>query len=478
MLLFSTLLSIQPYMTPDDFISLVIEWNQTSSHTSNIVPSLYWHGEHTIRFGNDRVWLSFIEHKTDAEHTVAARYWKTDDNGAIWTTDYVMNFTTYKMSIRLDRTYVEEAIAIDGAFSTPHFITLLINKGYLADDGGVPVTRTPVLLTGETASGLADTVQGTFTGKLPFVYVSKMADGQFAVDVQLLASRLKGVAHVYVEDALSLADVMHTDGEELVVFDELTPGSIRVFFPRSTQYSTFAYYDWLGGSNLLMEKVTRAVIQYSNIQEIGTQYTWAGVEQAILVSDLEAKRRALQEVKPSSSDELEAFIESFDEEITKLQDRVMALTEENGQLAYENKQLKTKINETDGNPLLTMGNEADLYVGEIRDMIVTELKNSAVANGDACRRFDIIHDIVCANSYEAVIEQRFTMLKSVLKTYDRMTPKVRKVLNDLGFAVTEDGKHYKLTYYNDDRYVVTIAKTPSDVRAGKNIVAEIRKKVY
>ena len=50
-----------------------------------------------------------------------------------------------------------------------------------------------------------------------------------------------------------------------------------------------------------------------------------------------------------------------------------------------------------------------------------------------------------------------------------------KVVLDLGISISEDGKHYKLTYRNDPRYMVTFAKTPSDNRAGNNCAALINK---
>lgn len=37
------------------------------------------------------------------------------------------------------------------------------------------------------------------------------------------------------------------------------------------------------------------------------------------------------------------------------------------------------------------------------------------------------------------------------------------------FWIEVDGKHYRLTFFGDDRYNTTVAKTPSDARAGKNI---------
>ena len=52
---------------------------------------------------------------------------------------------------------------------------------------------------------------------------------------------------------------------------------------------------------------------------------------------------------------------------------------------------------------------------------------------------------------------------------------MRQQLLELGFEITEDGKHYRLTYYGDGRYKTTIAKTGSDWREGKNIASVILK---
>ena len=39
-----------------------------------------------------------------------------------------------RIAIQLDRTYSEDALIMDASFSTPHFITLLIEHGFLKDD--------------------------------------------------------------------------------------------------------------------------------------------------------------------------------------------------------------------------------------------------------------------------------------------------------------------------------------------------------
>ena len=66
----------------------------------------------------------------------------------------------------------------------------------------------------------------------------------------------------------------------------------------------------------------------------------------------------------------------------------------------------------------------------------------------------------------------------LLKGYDGMSGKLRQQLTSLGFTVTEDGKHYKLTYYGDERYVFSFAKSPSDFRSGKNNAGTVIKKIF
>lgn len=127
MLLFSTILNIDKSLTKDDFLNLVIEWNQNSPHDDNVIPDLSWDGSYDQKFGNEKVSLEFKEYRN--EDIIAVRYVKKLDDGILWNTDYVMNFKEYKMSIMLDRSFTEDAVGIAPSFSTPFFIRLLIEKG-------------------------------------------------------------------------------------------------------------------------------------------------------------------------------------------------------------------------------------------------------------------------------------------------------------------------------------------------------------
>ena len=80
---------------------------------------------------------------------------------------------------------------------------------------------------------------------------------------------------------------------------------------------------------------------------------------------------------------------------------------------------------------------------------------------------------LCGISCEHSRENRVREVKAKLKGYKTMNGALRRFLEDLGFVITEDGKHYRLTYYGDNRYHTTLAKSASDHREGENISTQI-----
>ena len=124
MLLFSTVLPISDTLTPDSFIRLVKEWNDSSEYAENIIPDIHWNGESDVRFGNEDVWMRILEYKKKG--ILAVRYEKNAKDGRIWDSDYIVDFQKRKICIRLDRSFDEEAIITSRTFSTPHILTLLV----------------------------------------------------------------------------------------------------------------------------------------------------------------------------------------------------------------------------------------------------------------------------------------------------------------------------------------------------------------
>ena len=475
MLLFLTTLDIKENVTPEDFIKLVLEWNAGSKYEENIVQGIDWHGERTARYGDSKLWLEFVEY---AERNIlAVRHEKITEDGVAWDSDFVMNFEEHRLTIQLDRTYSEDALVMGAYFSTPHFITLLIEHGFIADDGDLPVLRTPIAVT-DADLGLC---RGAFTEenghRLPVVFVSRTTEGKFPLSVSWLASRLKGAAHVLVEEsAESCAEIrkLFRRGNEPF-------GAVRIYYPSGTlRYKKFRFRSAAGNEDVRLEKVIRHVIQYGIAQRVDRFCTWNGVNGAVLNNQLDhqiAVRKNAETEKLRAEAEKDEVYETFSEDLQALQERVAELMKANEALQYENQGLRAKYASSDAVPMLYFGDEEEFYEGEIRDMVLGALDEALAATEKATRKGDILEDVLENNVYQHLSDERKQKVKALFKGYKSLTGAMRQELMALGFEITEAGKHYKLTYGGDARYMVTMAKTPSDNRSGINNAALISKKM-
>ena len=502
MLLFSTLLDINATLTKDNFIKLVLEWNQGSPHENNIIKDIAWNGERNIRYGDENLWLDIQEYRN--ENIIAVRYEKKDENGIVWDSDYVMNFNRMKMAVRLDRSYTEDAMAIDSKFSTPHFITLLIERGYIQKDGNLPVLRTPIMINDSNIDMLADISNGKNHHRLPIVYISKTFYDEDPVDTKRLAGRLKGVAHVLVQET----NCTNSRLRSLCNGQNEYYGAIGIYYEnQAIGHRRYLYRASTGIDMVLLEKVIRVVIQNSNAQLIDTLYTWSGVNNALLRDRLlcqkeertaaeDERRKALYELlklkenldkkqecmqekaMAEAKAEADKILDGFEDEMRKLRDDVTRLTRENEKLVYENMGLRAKLNSNTLIPFLFMGDEDDFYQGEVKDFVLSAVKKELAGTEPNTRKYDVLLDVMQANDYQGVGEKNADIVKKLLSNYSGMTPKIRKGLEDIGF-VFDPSDHQKVKYYGDDRYTLIYASTPSDKgRGGKNNVSRTNKKAF
>lgn len=476
MLLFSTILDITDTLTKDAFISLVIRWNQTSEYTANIVPGVQWNGERNIRFGTDDLWLAIEEYRN--ENIIAVRHEKNTEGGIVWDTDFVMNFNEMRMSIRLDRSYNEEALMVDPSFSTPHFITLLIEGGYLKDDSGLPILKTPVMISEDTAELAADVICGAVRYRLPVVFVSRTYDETEPVDIDRLASRLKGVAHVFVQKDYSAGVAIRKLCDSRNEYN----GAIGIYYPNQTiGHQKFLNHQYYDSEIKLAEKVIRNVIQYSNAQRIDILYTWTGVNTAILQDRYASKREELAAAYRDSAQnhqEMMDLLQFADEDIKQMKAQLAELSRQNESLTYENQGLRTKLRQSDKTPALYFGEEDELFQGEIKEILLEELNAALTSKKAGTRRADILGDIIRSNGdVQGTAAEKAQKLKTAMVGYKNLSSALKRQLKELGFDISDDGKHYKLVYFGDGRYTITVPKTPSDERSGSNTASIIINKV-
>ena len=473
MLLFSTILNIKEGISADELIRLVLKWNETSKYEENKVTGIAWNGEHNIKFGTPGLWLEVIEYPE--KHILAIRHEKVAADGVIWDSDFIMNFADMRLAVQLDRTYSEDALVMNANFSTPHFITLLIENDFLAEDEDIPVIREPVFVTDKEEGLLADVFTEKSDYRLPVVYVSKTADGRDPLSISWLASRLKGAAHVLVEKSPEEARRLR----ELCGGTREMFGAVRIYYPSaSVRRKKYLFRTATGNEETRLEKVIRNVIHYWVSQRIEPLYTWQGVLREMLNEQLSSqitKRMEAEAARQKAENEIDQVYDEFDEDLQALQEKVAELTKANEALQYENQGLRAKLAEVDAAPLLFMGEEEDFYQGEIRDIVLGAIDDASGTMESATRRADVLEDILENNPYRHLSDERKQRVKSLFKGYKTVSGTMKQELADMGFELTEAGKHYKLTYRGDPRYLVTVGKTPSDNRSGSNTAAAISK---
>lgn len=469
MLLYSTILDINSTLTKDDFIQLVIEWNQKSPHKDNVISDLNWKGEYNVRYGNDSLWLDIEEYRN--KNIVAVRYEKKESDGAVWDTDYVMNFNEMKMAVRLDRSYSENALMENLQFSSPHFITLLINNGYLADDDDLPISKIPTPINRDNLDLLTDVINGNRQYRLPVVYVSKTVYDKDPLDCSFLCNKLKGMAHVLLQQSESDNHLIRTRCDDKNEYY----GGVGIYFPNG-KHRRYIYREYSNRDAVLINKVANAVFSYMNAQNVPPIYTWAGVNNSLLQDKCNSNREEKAEAeaaRKSTEAELQEYQETFDQENNKLRNQIKELTRELYSLQQENQGLRAKLSDSEDVPMIFLGDEEEFYQGEIREMVLDAVNEKLKNTKEKTRRYDVYQDILKNNDYREVTAQRKDAVKKLLKDYKTMSGTLRQQLTDLGIEIKEDGKHYKFIYYGDERYKTTVAKTGSDHRGGKNIAATI-----
>lgn len=476
MILFSTVLRLNKNFTQDDFIKTVIEWNQNSPHPENVISGIAWNGERSARYGTDKLWLALEEYRN--ENIIAVRYEKVEANGTIWDSDYIMNFNTMKMAIQLDRSYTEDALIMDPAFSTPYFIRLLIEKGYLRADGDLQITEKPVLVTETEVPNLADVINGQAKHDLPIVYVSKNAEGTTMVNTWDMAYRLKGVAHVLAAENSQIDTLLSAACAD----QNEKNGSVGIYYPNTAAKNrTFPYHVYEDGGKMLADRMVRNVIDYCNAQLADPLYTWQGVNNALLLDRLKDRTLEFQTAELETRrmrEENDELLDSVDKDLVRLRKQVEELTRTNEALKYENQGLRSKLNRTDAAPILYLGEETELFPDEIKAILLDALEAELPKYEEKTRRHTVIEDVIRENDCKKTAGEKAEKLKNLLKGYKSLSGSLKRELQNMGFEITDDGKHSKLTYYGDSRYMATLAKTPSDGRSGSNIAAEMIRTMF
>ena len=463
MQIYSAIFPVKESLSQDALINLVIEWNQGSPH--NKISNLNWDGKkRNVKFEDGNLSLAIEEIRT--YNTIAIRFHQLDKNNIIWNTDIVVNFNTHIFSIKIDRETTADTIGFIPQFKTPILVNMLLDRSYIGMDNDLEISDKEIPIKKENYKVIENIICRNIIYSMSVIYVTK-SWGKYPLRVYDLAYRLRGVAHVLIEEDTDVCKFLKESCSGM----NSHHGSIGIYYPgNSAPYKIITTKRYEGQEETLIDRIVNMVCRYMNQQARDKMMTWEGVQNELLklryVSATEKKAKAENEVSElyeNFSDELEEKKRTIEE----LNNRVMALQ-------AENQGLRAKYEQVTEIPLIYYGEEDELYEGEIKDHILETIQKQLQQVKKGTRKELILQDILESNEASGALEEKRTEIKRILKGYTKVGDSLKRDLKAYGFIITKDGGHYKLTYKGDSRYLFTMAASGSDSqRGGENLIGDI-----
>lgn len=471
MLIFSTNLPVVKGFDRKKFVDMCIEWNQGGKDP---IDGINWDGSsYHHRWGDE----STILEVTSLDSITAMRFTK-NDMGVIWTTEFILNSDNNTIGIYLNRSATEDAVYFRPSFKPPYFLKMLYRKRLLGKDDGMEISDLPLPIYNKDKELklLAKWYnEGAIGVSLPIVYLSmNWGTKQYSVDPKRLSHNLLGVAHVCIEEDNEISGYLKDMCNGRNVYN----GGIAIFYPsQSADIKKYIPYDGMDEQKLL-DNITRTVFRYMNQQRRERLETWDGIQLVQLKRKTDKLSKEKNDVEKNSRESDEVWKKLLDEQQLQIDE----LTRQNENLQGEVSNLRAWTDSLGEKPLIFYGDEQEFYRDEFKEYVLTALEsaiNKTDKRKDKRKRWvDVLQSILDANECDFTQKQRKDDLKCVLNDYRTMTSNIRTALIDAGFKITDDGKHYKLTYYDDERYVMSMSKTSSDCRAGKNFFHELKAMIY
>lgn len=376
----------------------------------------------------DQVWITeLIQKITGLEHNL---YVHIECNGNITRFDKVPKVRTEIIRLFVDSECIRQTV--------------------------LPITSRPIHTNKEIEDIIVDAVNGEYNCPLPMIFATKIFDrAGYEINAEGLANRLAGVAYVVVE---------HDDGfvrnlKERTNGTNPYNGHVAVYFPengRTKSYNPDEYIGW----GMLDKAITDDVIQYVIAQTDSDAPTWRGLHTEKMSEEVREKSELLQEFDTENG--------TLGEQLKQAQKKILALTARLEML--ENSQ---KIN----GGLLNTADVVEFYDYEQYDLVITILNAALGKYAAGTRAYELLTKILEANPLKGYGKEIFERIKSVFSNGEGIKDKEFAELRELGFDVVSEKNHYKIVFKGDERYWFPIAKTPSDMRSGKNLASDITKKL-
>lgn len=520
-MIIQTRLPIAPSVTAEQFFKAVSRWGIDSGCLKAPVPVLE-KGIKEYRVAVTSHDVVTVLH--DEEKKIAAVQIRKDNGRSLFRCwEYVYVISECCLFIR----YETAGYGMDKSniklrhLSSPGFVKTAIDSHLLAENS-IPITNGPYSVDSSNIEDVRDyilkiCISSTKSGQnlqhrpKPVIYIPYCHSRKVSSCAKELACRLKGMAHILLPGSRAIHRQLQTFFRNI----PLKSGYCTVIFPsdaannsRNSKHPCCCIQQYrLGKFQKEKETVIQEIVAFNSsvsksgfpsfqkllhgcmqkkIDTLDNAFTKERASRIMAEDRIKEYHLHMQEecerIKKDTSEkamsEAEDILRSYEEDIALLKEEKYSLDLTARGLENENIRLRNRHQNSGQIPLLTFGKEKEFYFGEIPDLILSVLEESLESLPDKTRKKDVVLDILSANNYQHIGKDRSQQIKNKLKSYSRMTDKLKSELEDLGFRIEESSNHFKITYFGDKRYTAVFGSTPSDTRCGKNNASRIVQLAY
>ena len=159
---------------------------------------------------------------------------------------------------------------------------------------------------------------------------------------------------------------------------------------------------------------------------------------------------------------------------TNYVNRIEQLTNQINQLKYQIEYLENIVSQQDSYPLLFKGKEKELYQGEQKDMILYLIQEELKTEKDPLK-IELYESILKENPKQGTRDLLFEEITRILMSCKDVNEKARNDLRKVGVCLEKKQKHIDGCFFNDQRYLITMSSTTSDINSNRQTIRMIRK---
>lgn len=479
MKLFATSFPIDKSSDMDDLLRVSKQWIFYSPHYKDFftdektdqIKNIYDNGE-ILNIGDNSFNIYRAEKESSNYLGISftapnkGHSWETNIVGVKTGRDFivsiVLNYETLRMGAkepRVNKPYVVEKIIKDIGGDI---------------DGSLEVKDRPHSIEEEEGSEhfVADILKGHSGNTLPITYLSRNNENLCLIDPYHLSKDLAGISHVMVEPSreysFRLKDSMNSEN----VFD----GAVGIYWPDDGGRQFWLPKDLIEERDAI-SNIRNALLEKTRLKRIPLDLTLENIKSINNQKKIQAladKRKGDDEALEKLITETETEKELYKEELEIKEKQLM---DAESRILFLESETKRMRGGTSGNFLNSPVIE-ELYSDEMKYFLVTAAKRSLnnipreMRNNS--RKAKMLEDIISNNPIKKEKKTRNRLLKEIKEILKEGTldSKGRSRLKQMGFEISSDGKHYKISFGNA---FTSISKTPTDHRTGENAYSQFKK---